>query len=75
MFLIFGLKTSERRLGSQVMVCEVCGVTAAQILIRRATKFSLFFIPLFPVKPASHYVQCTNCGTVRRTDRHALAAR
>ncbi len=75
MFLIFGLKTSERSLGSQVMICEVCGVTAAQILVRRATKLSLFFIPLIPVKPASHYLQCTNCGTGRRTDRHALAAR
>ncbi len=57
------------------MICEVCGFTASQILIRRATKFSLFFIPLIPVKPASHHLQCTNCGTVRRTDRHALAAR
>ena len=75
MFLIFGFKTSERRAGSQVMVCEVCGVTAAQILIRRSTRFSLFFIPLFPVKPARHYLQCTNCGTVRRTDMRALAAR
>jgi len=75
MFLIFGLKSTDRRLGSQVRPCEVCGATAAQVLIRRTTKFSLFFIPLFPVKPAAHYVQCTNCGTVRRADRHALVAR
>ncbi len=75
MFIIFGLKTAERRIGSQIMTCEVCGVTAAQILIRRSTRLSLFFIPLIPVKPASHYVQCTNCGAVRRTDRHALAGR
>ena len=75
MFLIFGFKTSERQIGSQVMTCEVCGYNATQILIRRATRLSLFFIPLIPVKPASHYLQCTNCGAVRRTDRHALAAR
>jgi uncharacterized Zn finger protein len=74
-FLIFGLKTSDRRAGSQVMICEVCGASAAQVLIRRSTRLSLFFIPLIPVKPASHYLQCTHCGTVRRTDRHALAAR
>jgi hypothetical protein len=74
-FIIFGLKTAERRIGSQVMTCEVCGALAAQILIRRSTKLSLFFIPLIPVKPAAHYLQCTNCGTVRRSDRHALAAR
>ena len=74
MFLIFGLKTAERRIGSQIMTCEVCGVTAAQVLIRRTTKFSLFFIPLLPVKPASHYLQCTNCGTIRRTDMRAMVA-
>jgi hypothetical protein len=74
-FLIFGLKSADKRLGSHVRPCEICGVTAAQVLVRRTTKFSLFFIPLFPVKPASYYVQCTNCGSVRRTDRHALAAR
>ena len=75
MFLIFGFKTSERQVGSQVMTCEVCGMVAGQVLIRRSTRLSLFFIPLIPVKPASHYLQCTNCGTVRRTDRNALAAR
>ena len=99
MFLVFGFKTSDRRLGSQVRRCEVCavpilqfpgadvrdvawdvqdrrgaGVTAAQVLIRRTTKFSLFFIPLFPVKPATYYLQCTNCGAVRRTDRRAALA-
>ena len=74
-FLIFGLKSRDTRVGSHVRPCEVCGAVAAQILIRRTTKFSLFFIPLIPVKPAAHYLHCTNCGAVRRTDRHALAAR
>jgi hypothetical protein len=74
MFLIFGLKTAERRIGSQIMICEVCGATAAQVLIRRTTRFSLFFIPLLPVKPASHYLLCTNCGTIRRTDMRAMVA-
>lgn len=74
-FLIFGFKSTEHRLGSHVRPCEICGVTAGQVMIRRTTKFSLFFIPLFPVKPASYYVQCTNCGAVRRTDRAVVAAR
>ena len=75
MFIIFGLKTSDRQVGSQVMICEICGVTATQVLIRRSTRLSLFFIPLIPVKPANHYLQCGNCGSVRRSDRYALAAR
>ena len=74
-FLIFGLKSRDTRVGSHVRPCEVCGAVAAQILIRRTTKFSLFFIPLFPVKPASYAVQCTNCGTLRGADRHAVSAR
>lgn len=64
-FFIFGFKTSERQVGSEVMTCEVCGAHAAQVVIRRSTKFSLFFVPLFPVKPSTHYLQCTNCGRTR----------
>jgi hypothetical protein len=56
------------------MTCEFCGVTAAQVRIRRSTRFSLFFIPLFPVKPASGYLQCSNCGAIRRTDMRAPVA-
>ena len=75
MFLIFGFKTSEKRLGSDLRRCEVCGVTAPQVLVRRTTKFSLFFIPLFPVKPATHYLQCMNCGAARRTDPRVVTVR
>ena len=73
-FLIFGLKSTDRRIGSRVMACEICGVTAAQVLTRRSTKVSLFFIPLFPVKPAAHYLHCTNCGSVRRAQQRVLSA-
>ena len=66
MFLIFGLKSRERRLGSPIGVCPVCGNTAAQVTVRRSTWFSLFFIPLFPVKPASQYSTCTYCGNSYR---------
>jgi hypothetical protein len=61
-FLIFGFKSSDRRLAAPVLLHAYCGATAAQVLIRRTTKFSLFFIPLFPVRPARYYMQCTNCG-------------
>ena len=75
MFLIFGFKSREKRLGAPVGVCPVCGNTAAQVIVRRSTWFSLFFVPLFPVKPASHYATCTFCGTSRRAEAHELAAR
>ena len=67
-FLIFGFKTSDRRITASVLFHAYCGATAAQILIKRSTKFSLFFIPLFPVRPARYYLQCTNCGGAQEVD-------
>jgi uncharacterized Zn finger protein len=74
-FLIFGFRTKAHPLGWVAMACRVCGQAGSLLLVREVTRLSLFFIPLIPVKPASHYLQCTNCGTVRRSDRNALAAR
>ncbi|GAA3343669.1 hypothetical protein GCM10020358_43840 [Amorphoplanes nipponensis] len=68
MFLIFGLKSSERRLAAPTLLHAYCGATVAQVLIRVTTKFSLFFIPLFPVRPARYYLQCTNCGVTQQVD-------
>jgi len=73
-FFFFGLRSKDSRVGAHVMPCEICGVTAAQTLIKRTTKFSLFFVPLFPVKPAKHYVQCAHCGSVRSADARFVAA-
>jgi hypothetical protein len=49
-------------------VCAYCGATAAQVLIKRTTKFSLFFVPLFPVRRPQYYLQCTNCGRATAVD-------
>lgn len=69
MFLIFGVRSKDSIVGSRLGRCEVCGATAAQTLIRRTTKFSLFFVPLFPVRPARYFVTCTNCGRSRNAAR------
>jgi hypothetical protein len=63
MLLIFGLRTKARRLGLVSMACRVCGQVGNLLLIREATKFSLFFIPLLPVR-TTYVVHCTNpaCG-------------
>jgi hypothetical protein len=68
LFLLFGFRTRDNLVSRRWMVCEVCGVHAAQAVIRRSTKFTLFFVPLFPVKPSTYYLECSNCGSVRRTD-------
>jgi hypothetical protein len=64
-FILFGFRTSHRRLGVRTMACDVCGFTAAQGLVKRSTKFTLFFIPLFPVKRPSYLRECTHCGATR----------
>jgi hypothetical protein len=72
MFLIFGLRSKDTILGSRLGRCEVCGATAAQTLVRRTTKFSLFFVPLFPVRAARYFVTCTHCGRSRHAARQEL---
>ncbi|MER5628557.1 zinc-ribbon domain-containing protein [Streptosporangium sp. NPDC005286] len=59
--LIFGLRTVVHRLGVLTLVCRNCGNAAAQVLSRRVTKFSLFFVPLFPVR-TRYGMQCTFCA-------------
>ncbi|MFF5077258.1 zinc-ribbon domain-containing protein [Actinoplanes sp. NPDC000266] len=74
MLFIFGIRSKDTILGSRLGRCEVCGATAAQTLVRRTTKFSLFFVPLFPVRPARHFVTCTHCGRFRGAAREELVA-
>lgn len=71
MFLLFGLRTRDRLIATQPGTCEFCGITATQALVKRATKFTLFFVPLFPVRPSRYHLDCGNCGTRRPVDRAA----
>ncbi|MBP1303060.1 zinc-ribbon domain-containing protein [Curtobacterium sp. 1310] len=65
MFLIFGTRGSDTLLTVVRFVCGGCGVLAAQRVVRRTTKLSLFFVPLVPLS-RSHRNECTNCGAVTR---------
>jgi hypothetical protein len=62
MFFIFGLSTKLYRLGAPILRCRNCGNTVAQVTSRRVTRFTLFFIPLFPVR-IKYGMQCTACGS------------
>jgi hypothetical protein len=42
-------------------VCGRCGNPAAHTLRKRVTKFTLFFVPLFPIS-TKYATQCTFCG-------------
>lgn len=60
--IIFGTTSKLVQLAMLNLLCGFCGNPAAHSLRKRVTKFSLFFIPLFPIAPAKHTMQCTFCG-------------
>ena len=61
MFFIFGLRTSVDRLGVTHEPCPNCRQSAAQVVTRHRTRFTLFFVPLIPIR-TRHQQQCTWCG-------------
>ena len=66
--IIFGTTGRLTLLAVVTFVCANCNTAAAQRVIERATKFSLFFIPLFTMG-RSYYVECSHCGRTTRIDR------
>jgi hypothetical protein len=74
MFLLFGLKTTLRNLPGRVATCQYCGRFVHHHLQERATKFTLFFIPVFTTSK-TFTVTCTNCGqssTIKSRQKNAL---
>ncbi|ACU37842.1 zinc-ribbon domain-containing protein [Actinosynnema mirum] len=59
--VIWGWRTKAFLLGMVTLLCSRCGNPAAQAVHKLVTKFTLFFIPLFPVR-IKRVVQCTFCG-------------
>ncbi|QSZ48726.1 zinc-ribbon domain-containing protein [Arthrobacter sp. D5-1] len=76
MFLIFGLKTAIRELPGRMATCRFCGQFAHHHLQQRATKFTLFFVPLFTTSK-SYTIRCTHCGgpsSITTRQKNALAS-
>lgn len=46
------------------IVCPYCSYKGAAGYRRRVTWFTLFFVPIFPVKYSDYYMCCTSCGTM-----------
>ena len=62
MLILFGTKGYLYQLAILTLVCGSCGNPAAHTLRKRVTKFTLFFVPLFPIS-VKYATQCTFCGT------------
>ena len=69
MFLLFGTRGSAIILTIVHFACRICGVNAAQRVVKQQNKFTLFFVPLFSVS-TSYEVECSNCGGATALTRH-----
>ncbi|MFC5063949.1 zinc-ribbon domain-containing protein [Actinomycetospora atypica] len=65
MLVIFGLSRKERPAGLVALLCAVCGHPGPQQLVRRRTRFTVFFVPVLPLG-SRWEARCPACGTVRR---------
>lgn len=70
--VIFGLRTKVFVLAVLTLVCPRCGNRAAHPLHRAVTKFTLFFVPLFPVR-TKYTTQCTFCGLTNHLSKDQAA--
>jgi hypothetical protein len=72
--LIWGYRTRVLQLAMVTFLCGRCGNPSAHALRKAVTKFTLFFIPLFPIN-VKYTTQCTFCGATNRlTKEQALQA-
>ncbi|MGY1495405.1 zinc-ribbon domain-containing protein [Streptomyces sp. QTS52] len=66
--IIFGTKGYLYQLAILTLVCGQCGNPSAHALRKRVTKFTLFFVPLFPFS-TKYTTQCTFCGAEQKVTR------
>ncbi|MGM1064715.1 zinc-ribbon domain-containing protein [Saccharothrix sp. Mg75] len=66
--VIFGFRTKVFVLAMVALLCPRCGQQAAHAVHRSVTKFTLFFVPLFPVR-SRYSTQCTYCGAANRVTK------
>ena len=75
MSLLFGMGVYQTVVNVFAFTCALCGTLAGQHVIKRSTKFTLIFLPSFPVSTA-YLNTCTHCGGSTRltTDqaRHSM---
>ena len=67
MFLLFGLKTTLKDRPGRAATCQYCRQLAHHHLQERATRITLFFIPVFTTSRA-YQITCSNCGQASATE-------
>ncbi|MEU9819298.1 zinc-ribbon domain-containing protein [Pseudonocardia alni] len=68
MLVIFGLSRKERPLGLVALGCGTCGHAGPQPAVHRRTRFTLFFVPVLPLR-SRYEMRCPVCGAGRTLSR------
>jgi zinc-ribbon family len=63
--IIYGWRRNVLDLTTATYLCGRCGNPTAHALRRAVTKFTLFFIPLFPIS-SKYFTVCTFCGATNK---------
>jgi hypothetical protein len=74
--IIYGWKRYVKMLAVLMLVCQHCAMPSEHVIRRLTTKFTLFFIPLFPIG-RKHTMICTACqaeSKISRQQAEELAA-
>jgi len=66
--LVWGWRTRVYVLAMTTFLCGRCGNPASHAVRKAVTKFTLFFIPLFPIG-VKYSAQCTFCGLENRISK------
>lgn len=68
--IIFGTRRTVAQLAMVLLTCANCHRSAANAVLKLVTRFTLFFIPLVPVR-TRYATQCTACGFQMTVDKVA----
>ena len=68
MLIIFGMRVRSKRLASGTFACPSCGADRAYAHFEARRWFTLFFLPIIPLKVVGEYLECETCHHKFRTD-------
>ena len=58
--ILWGYRRSNQGIGQLTYVCPRCQQNCPHVVVKTQTRFTLFFIPLFPLG-STYKATCTNC--------------
>jgi hypothetical protein len=66
--IIWGFRQRILQLAMVTFLCGQCSNPTAHAVRKAVNKFTLFFIPLFPIS-VKYFTQCTFCGCTNRMSK------